>query len=201
VTTTTGYHPLWFALDVGLVWIFRLNRSAYLRAFVATSAMLALVHGALLRRLFGQLSPSRLLADLVTIFVVVRSIDFSFDENGIRRSSCRCSHGAHSRPSSNSSCPAQCAPARRAWIPRRGDRPGRIDAILFGLGCGALLLLHHHKNLGATLRHVIAFCVGLTPFALYLGCNWSFSGICSRRVRAQRPLRPVSRSMHIYLVI
>lgn len=195
-TFTTGYHPAWLAIEVLLIWVCRGDRAVYLTALVVVCAILALAHARVLRQLLLRLSSSATWVNIVVLLVIARSLNLSF--NGME---------------------SALAMPMMAWCSletlRQLERPlkhsrlvylgflasltglARFDAIVFGVGCGALVIIHGVKPRWAARSEdgpsreagaqpsseqlglapsVGAFVVGLTPFLVYLSVLWVLTG-------------------------
>jgi hypothetical protein len=175
LTTTTGYHPLWFLVDSALIWACGLDRRLYMKAFIGLCLVLAVVHAFLLGKLFSRLSPSRLLVECVTAIVIVRSLAMSFTgmESALTLPlmvwlAILTLNRLEAPPTPRLMAGLGLAAAVTALA--------RIDAILFGVACGALVLLVHHDRFRETAERAAAFAAGLAPFAGYLCVNWLMTG-------------------------
>lgn len=176
MTTTNGYHPLWFLVNLLFVGLSGLQRHTYVVALIIFCGCLAIVHAALLRRLLSLLVPWSLVADLIALFVVLRCLKLSF-------------------------CGMECAVAmpllaacalltlrllslqraRHLQLMALGllvalTALARLDAIIFGLGCAGLVLCVQPRDFRALATRAAAFGVGLAPFFAYLSWNWATQG-------------------------
>jgi hypothetical protein len=176
VTTTTGYHPLWFACDLALAWGSGVNRRVYVGALLIASAVLAIWHGAVLRRLLARMTSSVVVCDVVVVLVVTRSLKIAF-------SGMEC---ALTMP-----LLAGCALETLRQLESPAIRAGRLallgglgavltlsrlDALPFGVACGALVLMSHPGGLASFVARAAAFLAGFAPLGAYFLLNWRLTG-------------------------
>jgi hypothetical protein len=175
-TITTGYHPLLFAMDAALIWLCGSNRHVYLTFFVLMCAALAYAHAVLLRRLFRRLTPSTLIADVVVLLVLARSLGMSF-----------CGMESVVVMPLLAWCAAETLDRLEGPAPSFGSMAAlgllaafttlaRIDSILFAGACVGLVLLRHRDGVGPWLARAAGAAVGFAPFVVYLGINFYISG-------------------------
>jgi hypothetical protein len=178
VTTTTGYHPLWLLLNVALAWLSGVRHETWLAGLVVVCACLSLAQAALLQRLLQRFAPSSpwLVSGLV-LLVTAWSLRFSFSGMECALATpllIGCALALHdeleaSRPTDGR--------AIRVGLLAALCGLARVDALLFGLGCGAVALFARRRfSLGSALRFGALFALGLLPFAIYLGINYQLSG-------------------------
>jgi hypothetical protein len=176
ITTTNGYHPLWFLLNVVFVGLSGLQRQTYVTALVILCGSLAVVHAALLRYLMSLLVRSSLIADLIVLFVVLRCLKLSF-----------CGMECAIAMPLVAGCAVltlrlcllrQSTPAQMAALGLLVALTAlaRLDAIMFGLGCAGLVLCVRPYDGRALVSRSAVFVVGLSPFLAYLSWNWVSQG-------------------------
>lgn len=177
-TITTGYHPLWLALNVGLAGLSGGSRETWLAALVVVCAALSLAQAALLQRLLQRLIPtSPLLVTSVVLLVGAWSLRLSFSGMEcalVTPALIWCALALHE------------ALEARVFTPWAALRLGllaalcglaRVDALPFGLACGAVALLSRKPfSFTQALRLGACFALGLVPFAIYLGINYAIGG-------------------------
>jgi hypothetical protein len=200
VTATNGYHPLWFALNLVLVELSHLDRHTYVTALVVVCAALTVVHGALLRQLVSALVRSQLVADVIVLLVILRCLPLAF---------CGMECGV--------AMPLLAGCALLTWKLLSGAPPGvvplaalgmlvaitglaRLDAVLFGLACVALVLFSQR---GRGLRSCAQLCAacwaGLSPFIAYLSWNWATQGaLLTTSARSKMLALGMSWNWHLF---
>jgi hypothetical protein len=177
VTTTTGYHPLWLGVNVALAWATGLNRKIYIYSLIVVCALLAQIYAVVLHRFLTRLRSVPVVVDVVVILVVARS--FNLDFSGME-----C---ALTLP-----LMAWCALETIRHLDGPAPPPGRfallgvlaaatalsrIDALPFGLACGALLLLSTSRGVAPTVQRAGAFALGLLPImGGYFLMNYALTG-------------------------
>jgi hypothetical protein len=200
ITATNGYHPLWFALNVLLVKACQLDRHAYVTALIILCSGLAAAHAALLRRLLSSLVRSVLLADIMVLLVVLRCLPLSF-----------CGMECALAMPLLAACALLTLQLARSVTPiafRSGalglftalTALARLDAILFGLGCAALVLFSQRaRGLGPVALLGAAFFTGLSPFFAYLSWNWATQGTLMTTSAESKLLAPgLSWNSHLF---
>lgn len=176
VTTTTGYHPLWMAMNLVTIAASSLDRGVYLKAIVVLCAACALAHAFFLRRLLGRFTRSALLADAVTIITIGRSIKLAF--NGMECAVAMvllvwCLDATLTRLEKST---LTARDMLGLGLLAAFMALARIDALPFGLVCGALVILPRWTELRAALVQAASFTLGLIPFVAYLALNLTLTG-------------------------
>lgn len=176
IATTTGYHPLWLVVNVALAWITG-SREAWLAGLVVVCTALAIGQAFLLSRLLSRLAPaSPSLVNTSVIVVSAWSLRFSF-------SGMECAVATpmlvwcalHLLSLLDEPKPSNAGLFRLGLL-SAGCGLARVDALLFGLACGAAALLMHRTTWIELFRRGLFYAVGLTPFVVYLGINRAISG-------------------------
>jgi hypothetical protein len=189
-TLTTGYHPAWLGIEVALVWLSGNSRVIYLTALVVVCGVLAFLHVRMLRRLLSGLSSSPAWVDIVVLLVVTRSLNLSFDG---MESALAMPMMAWCALETWRQLETSLVPRRLAYLGFIAALTGlaRIDAIVFGVACGALVIARAARDRwmprasNATTppsaepalgRSMAAFVLGLAPFFAFVAALWFFTG-------------------------
>jgi len=175
--TTTGYHPLWLVVNVALAWLSGGNRATWLMALVVICAVLSLAQAALLQRLLRRLAPaSPALASVIVVLVCAWGLRLSFSGMECALATPMLVWCALELFEQLQGEPPSNVRALRLGLLSAFAGLARVDALLFGLACGAVALFARRTPWPQTFRRGVYYALGLTPFALYLGVNYWIAG-------------------------